>query len=536
MATSGVLNSSAYKGRYVQFSWTATQSVANNQSTISWTLKGAGTATESGVTMYKAGGFKVVIDGDTVYSKSTDYRIELYNGTSIASGTKTITHNSDGSRKFSVSIQAGIYTYAVNCTGETSFTLDTIPRASTATMSTGTIGSSVVININKAASGFKHTLEYYFGNTSGTIVENLSSESYTWTPPKSIANELPNSTSGKGTLRCITYNNSTKVGQKDTEITLNVPSSMIPTIDKDKLKININNSANMDVEEWGIYLLGYSKANIVASASGSYGSTISSYTLSGGYSTTQNGTSLNYTGEKFTSAGNKTFYVVAKDSRGRSSEKVEVGTIKVYEYAKPSISTFKVSRSDDNSKQMVVKASWSYSSVDGKNSATATLNYKKASTNSWSTYGKINNGTTTLNIEFEETSSYNFELVVTDHLSNSEKKEALVSTLEVLMDFKAGGKGLGIGKIAESNSLEVGLQSKFYNNIYLHDDFEIRSLNAKGGSRSILKGISSEGNTILGYGNYTNADANTHIYGDDVKIWSNVAARKWLWHTQCHYP
>ena len=87
MATSGSLNSSAYNGRYVQFSWTASQSVANNQTTISWTLKGAGKITESGVTMYKAGGFKVVIDDDTVYSKSTDYRIELWEGTSIASGT-----------------------------------------------------------------------------------------------------------------------------------------------------------------------------------------------------------------------------------------------------------------------------------------------------------------------------------------------------------------------------------------------------------------------------------------------------------------
>lgn len=77
MALSGTLNSNAYDDRYIQFSWSATQNIENNTSTISWTLKGAGGSKDI---WYKAGGFKVVIDGATVYSTDSNNRIQLYMG------------------------------------------------------------------------------------------------------------------------------------------------------------------------------------------------------------------------------------------------------------------------------------------------------------------------------------------------------------------------------------------------------------------------------------------------------------------------
>ena len=93
-------------------------------STITWTLKSAGT---SQYNYYNAGNFKVVIDGETVYSSAT--RISIGSNTTIATGTKHISHNADGSRSFSASVEAGIYYVAVNCKGSGSFTLDKIIRA-----------------------------------------------------------------------------------------------------------------------------------------------------------------------------------------------------------------------------------------------------------------------------------------------------------------------------------------------------------------------------------------------------------------------
>ena len=124
----GSFNTTAYSGRYLTLSWSATQSTANNTSTISWSLKGAGGSTTN---YYKAGNFKVIIAGETVYNSTA--RISLYNGTTVASGTKVIYHNAGGDKSFAASAEAGIYTYDVNCKGSGSWELKSIARAATIT-------------------------------------------------------------------------------------------------------------------------------------------------------------------------------------------------------------------------------------------------------------------------------------------------------------------------------------------------------------------------------------------------------------------
>lgn len=129
MASSGSFNTESYSGRYLKFEWSIkSQSVSDNKTVINWSLTGAGGSTTSYIV---SGNFKVVINGSTVYSSSK--RIHLYNGTKVASGTATIYHNSDGSKTFSASAQAGIYTVAVNCEGSGSWSLTKIPRGFTST-------------------------------------------------------------------------------------------------------------------------------------------------------------------------------------------------------------------------------------------------------------------------------------------------------------------------------------------------------------------------------------------------------------------
>ena len=100
MASSGSITTNESHGRSVTLSWTlSSQNIEKNTSTIAWTLKGSGSA--SGYVM--SGGFKAIINGTTVYSTSTDTRIELRNGTVVASGSITITHNSDGTKSFGLS-------------------------------------------------------------------------------------------------------------------------------------------------------------------------------------------------------------------------------------------------------------------------------------------------------------------------------------------------------------------------------------------------------------------------------------------------
>ena len=129
MANSGSFNTGNFQGRYLKFSWQVqNQSIENNQTTISWNLKGAGNA-QSG--WYLSGNFKVVINGQQVYYSSN--RIKLYNGTQVASGQFVINHDNNGNANLNASAEAGIYTYAVNCRGNGSWSLPQIPRYPTIT-------------------------------------------------------------------------------------------------------------------------------------------------------------------------------------------------------------------------------------------------------------------------------------------------------------------------------------------------------------------------------------------------------------------
>lgn len=458
----------------VVLNWTATQSVSDNTSTISWNIKVSTTSSTGYVVVSE---IRAKINGTEVYYRSHDNHTNGYNGTQIASGTTTVNHNTDGTKSVAMSIEAGIYQWAINKSGSNTFTLDTIPRASSITTATDkTLGNACSIKWTPNSSTFKYKVKFSLGSwnyTTPSFISPASTSAYTYTGytlPLDVANYLPNATTGTMTAYLYTYNSSgTQIGSTASKtFTVTVPSSIKPSISSVSATLVNSNSV---INGWGVAVAGYTKVKVSASASGSYSSTISSFDISGGYTTTQTGTSLAYTGGVISSSGSKTFTIVAKDSRGRSSDSKSATAITFYAYSKPTVSSFTVARSSSNAKKVVVKANWTFSSVNSKNAATATLYYKKSSNTSWTTYGTIaKNTNVTLTNDFEETSSYNFKVVVTDSLSNSAQEEGFISTIEVTMDFRAGGKGLGIGKIAETDNLEIAFDTIFMGNVYIQND------------------------------------------------------------------
>lgn len=393
----------------------------------------------------------------------------------IRTETFNVNHNADGTAWISASVTINTHISAGVISTSANMTLPTIARASqpscitypNTTTNVGNMGSTITIHMNRASSSFTHTVKYLFGSASGTIATGVT-DNCKWTIPLDLARQVPSGTSGKGTITVDTYNGGTKIGTKTVDFTTTVPSTIVPTISS--CAVTIDNSANSVVKGWGLYVAGYSKAKITASAAGSYGSIIKSFTISGGYSTTVNveTASLNYTGGTLTS-GSKTFNVVATDSRGRKTASKSAGTITVYAYSPPSITEFNVARDSTNVEQIKVKANWTYASVNGKNTTTATLLYKTASTG-WETYGTIPRGTeVTLDGTFDEDASYDFQVVVRDALDNDSQKEMHISTRQVLLDFGAGGKALGIGKIVEkTEGVECALPFDFLDNVYIN--------------------------------------------------------------------
>ena len=168
----------------------------------------------------------VVINGVEVYSGGTYSNITDYQDRTFASAVLKIAHTPDGSKSFTVSGFSGwIYASGTTYASSQTFTLPTIPRASSVSCSTANIGSNATITINRASTSFTHTLTYSFGSLSGTIATKTSSTNISWTIPTTFYGQIPNSKSGTGTITCDTYSGSTLIGSKSTSFTATVSES-----------------------------------------------------------------------------------------------------------------------------------------------------------------------------------------------------------------------------------------------------------------------------------------------------------------------
>lgn len=453
MASSGSITTNESQGRSITLLWSqSSQSVANNTTTIAWTLKGSGSY--GGGSWVMSGAFKAVINGKTVYSSDT--RIQLYKDQVIASGSTTITHNADGTKSFSLSCEAGVYTYAVSVRASGTHTLNTIPRASSISMASGTMGSASTISISRASSSFTHTLTYAFGNATGTIVSKTTSTSVSWTPPLTLAQQIPSSTSGKITITCTTYSGNTSVGSKSITVTLKVPDSVKPTM----TSLTATRVDGNVPSAWGIYVQGKSKATLkINGAAGTQGSTISSYSISGGGFSS---TSSSFTTGFLTTVGTITFTAKVTDSRGRTSDTKTV-SISVVAYSPPSVSSYSSQRCNsagtplDSGTYVKGLISFSYASCSSKNTITTSTSYKKSTATAWTNANKtFSSGTAfTFGGSISAESSYDIKYTISDAFTTVTVNDT-ISTVSVLMDFKAGGKGIAIGKVSEfDNTLEV---------------------------------------------------------------------------------
>ena len=225
-----------------------------------------------------------------------------------------------------------------------------------------TMGSAGTISINRASSAFTHTLTYSFGNTNGTIATKTTATSVSWTPALSLASQIPNAISGTCTITCTTYNGNTNIGSKTCTLTLSIPADgEVPST-------------------WGIYVQTKSKVKLTINrAAGSYGSTIKSYSITGGgYS----GSASTLTTGFLNNSGTITFKATVTDSRGRVSPEASVSiTVTAYSppYFNSSLSQRCLSNGalDDDGTYIHALVSFGYSTCGGKNTLKTSVQYKQ---------------------------------------------------------------------------------------------------------------------------------------------------------------
>lgn len=459
MATSGKISSNGYQGRYITFSWSlTTQSIAANTSTISWRLEGDGTGQSS---RYKAGNFKVVIDGVTVYSTSQDDRIWLYDGTLVASGNYTFNHNSQGEKSFNVSIQAGIYTYAVNCTGSGSFALPTINRISKITAISGSNTSDTLsVTYTEYVAAYTNNLIIKLGNTTLQTITNYNSGA-SFTLSDSALNTIYSSiTSAKTATLSFslqTYSGSLLIGTSDAvSKVLNINDSnpsigAVTYIDSNNTTVGITNNNQYIIRNNSTLQVTVSNLAALNSA------TLSSITVAGGgVSQTRSLSGTSDSSEVFNlgtvnQSSNFTLTVTLTDSRGYTATKTV--TILVYDYNLPT-ATISALRVDNFYTTTNVTVNAVYASIGGHNTLSLTAQYKKTSDSSYGAAITLQNGVTT-QISLDNNYEWNLKVIVADSLGSTTYNLIIGRGLPIwFLDRVLSSVGINCFPLQE-NSLEV---------------------------------------------------------------------------------
>ena len=315
------------------------------------------------------------------------------------------------------------------------------------------MGTAVTIYTNRQSSIATHTVRYSFFSESGLIAVGVEDEC-AWTPPVSLAAQIPNATSGWGTILCDTYVNGSLVSTNTCAFQLTVPASVVPSISS----ISIAEATSGVADRFGGYVRTQSKLSVGVTAAGAQGSSISAYRTSID--------SVTYSGASFTTntlitAGSLTMTVTVTDSRGRTASTAR--TVTVLDYLPPSLSQFTAERcnadgtaAQTDGTKVRISAKASGSSVGGKNTLACTVYYKLSSAESWvsavtlppSNYA-ISENNRLLSPTFDALSSYDIKIRVQDVFYYIEQTVS-IGTKQVMMDFYKDGSGIAFGKVAEN--------------------------------------------------------------------------------------
>ena len=441
----------------------ASTDISANTSTINWQL------TVSRYTYYhtlnKQGDstLSLTLDGQNVHSSNPIW--EVWDGeVTLASGSSTISHNSDGKKTLPFSCtfnpNNGLHG-TITVSGNLGLTA--IPRSSSVSVSAGVIGSSVTININRQSSSFKHTVRYSWAGKSGTIATDVDT-STSWTIPLDFANDIPNLASGTGTIYVDTYSGSTKTGTQSTTLTASVPANVKPTFTGVSLS-DLNGAVQNLIPKSDTFIQVISNIKVgFNGAVGSYGSSITGYyaeIVGKNQSTSSNGGSLgimNYHGTIKIRAS-------VSDSRGRWSDTREV-SVTVLEYFAPALS-FSIARTGSTSSTLTVtrNAKISPLAVSGSQKNSMTLTFKVArlgttnfqvdtgpATGSWTSISSLVNSQANLAGNYLANQSWVVIGALEDKFTRTEFM-VNVATESVVLSYDRSG--VGVNKIREQGALDV---------------------------------------------------------------------------------
>lgn len=334
-----------------------------------------------------------------------------------------------------------------------SYTMAVDAAASTISVSNGTLATPLTITVKQYNSGFKHTIAYTCGSVSGLVCDLSSSLSVTWDTSNGNILGLAQQSTHKPTVNVkftiTTYNGASKIDTYSTTVSMAIPESVKPA-----LTLKVEDETGY-FSTYGAFVQGWSKLKITATPSVAYGSPIKAYSISADGST--------YTYNPVTTGVIKardSLTVTAKvtDERDHTSEPVN-RTVTVLEYSKPSVSVMAYrcnssGTADPEGAYMKVGFTASISSLNGKNSASYTIDYGSTPiTGTGISY-------TSAPIACDVSKVWSVEVKVSDKL-DSTTKSAVIPIAFTLMDFYSTGKGIAFGKVGTRDGFDCAMPAYF---------------------------------------------------------------------------
>ena len=297
------------------------------------------------------------------------------------------------------------------------------------------LGSPLAITVT-GQSGLSHALRYRFGSAEGSISGS------SWTPPLTLANQIPNATSGTAVIYCDTYSGSTPIGTEQTTVTLTVPASVVPTV-----SATLSDASGAEGRV-GCLVQGISKLKVVPNAQGIYGGTIrATAVLLDGKA---------YSGGILTESGSHTLTVTATDSRGRTGKADKTITVAAYKAPTLKLSASRCTAdgtADEAGGYAKITVTGAITELAGENEATLTLYWGSSSESvSAASISKI--------VEADKNSTLAIRATLSDKLITTERSMTL-STGYATLDLLAGGKGIAFGKAATREGFDCAMPAFF---------------------------------------------------------------------------
>lgn len=393
----------------------------------------------------------------------------------IGQTSKVLYHNENGTcdayilrAKVAVNSALDGVKYGVISIGGGYRTIEPLPAPASITFgcSVGKVGKGLSILFDTPFDSFTFDLEYSFLEANGIVAQNRTGKGAYWTIPLSLAEQIPNLTSGICTVSCITYDeNGQQLGTSQNSFTLTVDDALAPTLDFSVMSNLTSGNTNFIRNLTGVEFIG--------KALGQYGATIKSVIAKvdgvRNKSVLQNHSWIGDPDSTFygysvviDKCGQVPVEITCTDSRGFTTSKTI--TVNFIDYCNVVLDSCTVKRCDTNGN---LKDEGNNALVQIKGRVSATLNntyiikikYKPTGAtdkSAWQTV-EINGAAGTYEFDISEvinsidaTKSYNFEITIADTLNENKRTsyKTILDCNNVDIDFYGKGTGIAFGGVA----------------------------------------------------------------------------------------